>query len=574
MENSPNLTDLIARWEQEGRPPLDVFCKGHPQLREDLEKAIAAQEQLTRLESTEEAGSHNGSSPRPSGRYRLTRVLGKGGYGEVWQGYDPVLDLVVAIKMPRSDRMLTEKQIECFVEEARKQARLDHPSIVKVRHAERMGPLWAIVTDYIDGGSLSEQIKHRLPTPEASARIVADLASALDVAHRHRLVHRDVKPGNILMDKKGKPYLADFGLALAEEDQLEEKDQIAGTLAYMSPEQIRGESHLLDGRSDIYSLGIVLYRLLTGEVPFKGKNYTDYREQILKREPKPPRAIVDSVPLELERICLKCLSKQITDRYATASDLESDLRRFLAGPSTTRWYWGAGLAGLCLLVILVLIQPEKKPADDALREETSKVPYAVSEDGWTPLWLKENLEKLDWPGPTANAYLDPRPHECAIWMGCNGDGMVKLGEIDNRTFRLRMTIQPPNWNCTIAVFLGHRTYTQGTFERSRFQLIRISPTFPEGRRVQYLLSRFAIRNYTRGPPQGPQLASRNIEEPRGGRKLEIVVKDDKLDHVLWDGDKFELQAVDKRQEMSLTGGFGVYIRNGSVRLHRPELKKE
>src|SRR5262249_707945 len=152
----------------------------------------------------------------------------------------------------------------------------------------------------------------------------------LHYAHKQGLVHRDIKPGNLLLDGSGKPFVADFGLALREQD-VGKGPRYAGTPAYMSPEQARGEGHRVDGRSDGFSLGVVFYELVTGRRPFRGNTRDELFEQISSVEARPPRQWEDTIPKELERICLKALSKRAAERYTTARDLADDLRHFLAG---------------------------------------------------------------------------------------------------------------------------------------------------------------------------------------------------------------------------------------------------
>src|SRR5262249_53561273 len=159
--------------------------------------------------------------------------------------------------------------------------------------------------------------------------LVATVAEALHHAHKQGLAHRDIKPGNILLEKSGKPFVADFGLALREQD-IGKGPRYAGTPAYMSPEQARGEGHRGGGRSDLFSLGVVFYELLTGRQPFKADSVGEVLEQITGVEARPPRQTDDRIPKELERICLKALSKRASERYSTARDFADDLRHFLA----------------------------------------------------------------------------------------------------------------------------------------------------------------------------------------------------------------------------------------------------
>ena len=171
-------------------------------------------------------------------------------------------------------------------------------------------------------------MKHTL-SMRLPAEIVAIVADAVQHAHQQGLVHRDIKPANILHDKTEKPFLVDFGLALRE-NEVGKGSGYCGTPGYMSPEQVRGEGHRVDGRSDIFSLGVVLYELLVRRRPFVGDTQSRLLELITSLDPKPPRQLNDKIPKELERICLKSLSKRATDRYSTARDLADDLRYFLS----------------------------------------------------------------------------------------------------------------------------------------------------------------------------------------------------------------------------------------------------
>ena len=269
------------------------------------------------------------------GRYRLDRVLGEGSFGRVYLGFDEELLRRVAIKVPTKARFQKREDADDYLAEARVVASLDHPNIVPVYDMGRTddGSIY-VVSKFIEGGTLEGRIKAGRSAEKDSAQLLATLALALQHAHQKRLIHRDIKPANILIeDKTQTPYVADFGLAIREEDYLEQ-NAIAGTPAYMSPEQIRGEGHRLDGRSDIFSMGVILYELLTGSKPFRGSSILETMHLVVTQEPRPPRELLETIPAELERICLKALSKRASDRYATVAEFADDLLQWLKPTST------------------------------------------------------------------------------------------------------------------------------------------------------------------------------------------------------------------------------------------------
>ena len=286
-------------------------------------------EPLDQTMSSTQPLSFPSADPAKIGRYRVIRLLGEGGFGRVYLARDDELDRAVAIKVPNRERVSAPEDLDSYLLEAKILAKLEHPNIVPVYDAGRAEDgLCYVVSKFLQGSDLKERIQQGRPSFYESAELVAAVADALHYAHTKGLVHRDIKPANILLDEKGKPCVADFGLALRDED-CGMLAGMAGTPVYMSPEQARGEGHRVDGRSDIFSLGVVFYELLTGRRPFKGDSIDDLVDQIRKPQTRarPARSMTRS-RASWKRICLKALAKRATDRYTTASDMAEDLSAF------------------------------------------------------------------------------------------------------------------------------------------------------------------------------------------------------------------------------------------------------
>ncbi|MCA9119680.1 MAG: protein kinase [Planctomycetales bacterium] len=268
--------------------------------------------------------------PRQFGRYEVRKVLGQGAFGAVYLGFDRQLERHVAIKAPRLD-LRSENVEREFLIEARQLAKLKHPGIVAVHDVGVDAGRCYIVSEYLEGDTLQNWMASHRPSWQQSTRIIAALADALAHAHANRTVHRDLKPSNVIMVDNARPVIVDFGLALSDaKSRGTEKGMLSGTPAYMAPEQACGRGHRIDGRTDIYALGVILYRLLTRQLPFQSHDVPELLRQVQEDEPQPPRQLARDIPPALETICLKAMAKKFQHRYSTADDLAHALRMLVA----------------------------------------------------------------------------------------------------------------------------------------------------------------------------------------------------------------------------------------------------
>jgi tetratricopeptide (TPR) repeat protein len=279
-----------------------------------------------------DTGTHPALRPKVPG-YEILGELGRGGMGVVYKAWQKGLDRTVALKMVLTAAHATAAELTRFRTEGQAVARLQHPNIVQIYEVGEQQNCPYFSLEYVDGGSLDRKIAKEPLTAVQAARMVQILAEAMDCAHRRGIIHRDLKPANVLLTADGSPKITDFGLAKRFEEDVGQTrtGAIMGTPSYMAPEQAEGKTHELGPPADIYSLGAILYDLVTGRPPFRGESVLDTLSQVKSLEPVPPSRLQTTLPRDLETICLKCLRKEPAKRYATAADLAEDLRRFLDG---------------------------------------------------------------------------------------------------------------------------------------------------------------------------------------------------------------------------------------------------
>jgi predicted Ser/Thr protein kinase len=265
--------------------------------------------------------------------------IGQGGMGVVYKAYQKNFDRWVALKFSSPSHLISAADVERFRAEAQSMARLKHPNIVTVHETGEHHGRPYFIMELIDGKSLHDRIKEFLDRPRDAAALMETVAMAVHHAHQRRVLHNDLKPANILLDEEGQPHVTDFGLArrFGEDVDASATGGVEGTASYMSPEQAEGKE--ITTASDVYGLGAILYTLLTGAPPFRGETVQETLQLVRNEIAKPPRALNPRVDSDLEAICLKCLNKDKSQRYVSASALAHDLARYLKGDETVARPW-------------------------------------------------------------------------------------------------------------------------------------------------------------------------------------------------------------------------------------------
>jgi WD40 repeat protein/tRNA A-37 threonylcarbamoyl transferase component Bud32 len=331
------------------------------------------------------------------GGYELLGEIDRGGMGIVYKARDRKLNRIVALKVTRTGELTSGHESQRFRAEAEAAASLDHPQIVPIYEVGQVDGRPFFSMALVEGQSLAKRVADRPLPPREAAALIRQVAEAVAYAHAHGVIHRDLKPGNILLDANGQPRVTDFGLAKRTDvdSSLTQTGQVMGTPSYMSPEQAEGKNEQMGPLADVYSLGATLYCLVTGRPPFQSASVVDTLKQVVEREPVAPHFLNPAVDRDLETICLKCLEKRPEKRYSSATALALDLQRFVedrpiqARPvgrfeKAVRWCRRnplvagslAGVAGI-FLTAFVLVSWSYWRAEDALKEEAKQRQDAV-----------------------------------------------------------------------------------------------------------------------------------------------------------------------------------------------------
>lgn len=472
-DREDNIADLLLRWEESfengDEISIDDLCSEHPELIGDVRSKIDDLKKMAWMnqdsETSADDDSHELIGEMLGGRYWIESLIGRGGYGLVFKATDQELKRQVAIKLSSAP---FGGEANSLVEEARNVAKLRHQGIVSVHDVGKHNGSYFIVSELIDGQDLSKLISDDKMPIEQAVQLVAEIAENLSAAHQAGFVHRDIKPANILIDEVGKPLIADFGIASTVDAASETGNK--GTLAYMSPEQVANEKGLIDQRSDIYSLGVVLYELLTRELPCSAKTPGALREQILFRPPRP--FVGKDVPEPVKAVCLQSLSKHPADRFESANDLAAALRRSLSEKHKQRSNLVKWLAVVALGVTLVAAGYLIGRVNHYSRSETAVVSVVggIEFDGTrrivTPVmnFAPVTLETWIVPGEinsTENQFVIgsdvPGHWGIGIGIGKNGHPMCETVGGTGGGDATRSRIPTDRWSHLAAVFGGDET---------------------------------------------------------------------------------------------------------------------
>lgn len=464
-DDEEQLAALLLKWEEawdlgEDLSPAEL-CTSRPDLQDKVADQIKLLKSMNWMKHDAADDSNDDEHDELigtilAGRYRIDDLVGIGGHGRVYKAFDPELERHVAVKV--SNTVASPEQSDQLLEEARRAAKLKHPGIVAVHDVGRHDGQLFFVTELVEGKNLADIIENDRPSIDESKRIVCDVADSLHFAHQQGFLHRDIKPANILIDEHGRVLVTDFGIATTIDKIEDHRGGTPGTLPYMAPEQVAGEVQLIDARTDIHALGVVLYELLTGQLPYQGRTPTAVREQILLRQPKPPSAYNKAISKQLEAVCLKCLGKHPADRFGTANDVGIAIS---AKESTPSKQW---IAGLVMSLVAALSIWMFWPLTTSRETDSQKPPVQI-EGAFVFTGTERIVTPLMRRAPvTLEAWVNPEITDINCHFIIGGDvrgefgvsigicGAVLTAEIVPRMVKSNVVVRPGQWSHVCAVF--------------------------------------------------------------------------------------------------------------------------
>jgi serine/threonine protein kinase len=530
--------------------------------------------------------------PESIGGYQIVRRTAHGAFGVVYFAIDEKLSSEVAIKLPR--RTQNADVSAGMLREARMLAKLRHPNIVRVLTANQTesGDFY-IVMDWIDGETLQEKIRSGSLTVRQCVEIIAKVSDAIHVAHKSGFIHRDIKPSNILLDRQGNPFVSDFGLALDDRIQRSRRDEFAGTLAYMSPEQVRCESQYLDGRTDVWALGVTLYEMIAQTRPFHGDR-EQLADEICNREPRPLRIYNDQLPSGLAEVVLGCLAKEIGKRTATAADLRDSLNQILRSDSQStslpprpgnRFSRLPGVVAIVSLLIAVGLGatawrwgnvkpdslPEKISEANSLISTMDRAPRpafrgdadALQLSRWNKLFDRP-LKRLRWSDQAFGSLLVEDFDLEQISLIATDHAILEAAQIRRPNIRVSVNWLQPEWQGRLSIYYGWHKIDTG-FECEMLTFDRIPD---DNGQYMYVLQRFIEKykpDYFFNGATG--LSSAVLSHP-GVTRTELTLKFEQgfLSSVTWGGKALESLTEGEfiAAPLRCEGGMGIMLVNSAA----------
>lgn len=521
-------------------------------------------------------------APKSIGKYRVIRPVGEGAFGVVYQAYDEKLSCNVAIKVSR--HRSSEKTTEMMLREARTMAKLRHPNIVRVLGADQTlnGDVYLIL-DWIDGPTLRAAAKKEPLSIDDSVEMIRTVADAVHAAHRAGFVHRDLKPANILISSEGVPFVSDFGLAIEESTQFERRGEFAGTVEYMAPEQVRGESQYLDGRADVWALGVILYELLGSRRPFRGSK-EQVADEVCNREPPALQLANEEISDELDAIVRKCLAKRIDERFATAGALRDALAQYQNEASAPARSEGQGsLRLLVSLLLFAVVVGLLAMANNTLGRSDSDGGEQVSAElepirdyakgKWTKL-LSGGVVKRLMPGEETGSRLVANPEMEELHAIIHGRAFIDIGLITEPDCKIMMSVDQQRWAGDFAFYFGLHRVADG-YQCQMIELLR--RTERPNQNSFWLVRSIVKLNENFDYHGAQQVASAQIPHPGFAKKDWVMYfRNYRLESCTWDGRAMDSLVPDNEilDSMHSEGDFGFYIDDASIILSQFRINVE